>query len=87
MAAPSSAYVNAPARVMSPPTTQATKIMPEEGRDWAMIPVVRNIPDPITIPTIIIVESNTPSCLIKPWLFSGIESFIVKTHPFCPFRS
>jgi hypothetical protein len=31
--------------------------------DLAIIPVVRNIPDPITMPIIIIVESNKPSCL------------------------
>jgi hypothetical protein len=55
--------VRAPARISTPPIIQASKIKPAEGIDLAIMPVVRNIPDPITMPIIIIVESNRPSCL------------------------
>jgi hypothetical protein len=45
----------------------------------AIMPVVRNIPDPITMPIIIIVESNKPSCLRRFGADSvrGLESFSV----------
>jgi hypothetical protein len=83
MAAPNSAYVRAPARMSKPPTIHASKISEAEGTSLAIIPVVRKIPEPMTMPTIIMVESNNPSFLIKPsWEFfeeSGL--FILVDYP------
>jgi hypothetical protein len=62
--------------VISPPTNQASKIKLADGRLFAMIPVVRKIPEPRIIPTIIMVESNNPNCRIKPDL---LFNFIVFT--------
>lgn len=37
-----------------------------------MIPVVRNMPEPMTIPIIIMAESKSPSCLVRMFLlFTG----------------
>lgn len=46
---------------MSPPISQASRIKPAEGIDFAIMPVVRKIPEPMTIPTIIMMESKRPN--------------------------
>ena len=40
---------------------QAKRIRPADGMYLAMIPVVRKMPEPITIPTMTMVESKRPS--------------------------
>ena len=61
IAAPSSAYVNAPASICNPPKTHASNINDADGIASAISPVVMKMPEPITIPITIIELSNSPS--------------------------
>lgn len=62
------------------------KVKPAEGIDFAMMPVVRKIPEPMTIPTIIMVESKRPNfrartvaaCLCDAGLAISLHASLIK---------
>jgi hypothetical protein len=51
---------------MIPPVIHAARISAGDGRAAAMTPVVRKIPEPMTLPTTKRVAERTPRALMRP---------------------
>ena len=51
------------AKALGRAKTRASRIKPADGIEAAMIPVERKIPEPMTMPTIIMVAPKRPICL------------------------